>query len=135
MNSKFLACAFLFAVSLAPSGLHAQGENSSLTPVQQQGARLFKQRCGLCHLLTIVGKVNGQTAVMRARTYGPLITKDNVIGEEDSVRKQIMQGSARMPGFQYGLTGVQINSIIEYLKTVEKPVQVGYSAGSADEDN
>jgi hypothetical protein len=27
-----------------------------------------------------------------------------------------------MPGFKYGLTASEINDIIEYLKTVERPV-------------
>jgi mono/diheme cytochrome c family protein len=129
-----LSCFLLLVVSLSPMAVDAQRENSPLTPVQQQGASLFKQRCGLCHLLTIVGKVNGQTAVMKGRLYGPRLTKDNVVGQEDSVRQQIMSGSVRMPGFQYGLTPAQISSIIEYLKTVEKPTEVGYSTGSADDD-
>ena len=63
-----------------------------------------------------------------------MLSKDKITGEEDSVRQQIMNGSAVCRGFQYGLTAVQIRAIIEYLKTVEKPAQVGYSSGSADED-
>jgi mono/diheme cytochrome c family protein len=134
MSSKFLASIFLSVITFSPPPLAAQQENTSLTPAQLQAASLFKQRCGVCHLPTIVGKVNGQTVVMRTRLYGPALSKDTVIGKEDAVRQQMMQGTPRMPGFQYGLTPAQITSIIEYLKTVEKPLQVGFSSGSADDD-
>jgi mono/diheme cytochrome c family protein len=134
MKSTFLLACFLLVISLSPKTLNAQKENASLTPVQFQGAQVFKQRCGVCHLLTIVGTVKGQTAVMKGRLYGPALSKNMVIGAEDAIRQQIMNGGAKMPGFQYGLTPEQITSIIEYLKTVDKPAEVGYSAGSADED-
>ena len=135
MKSMFLLACFLLVVSLSPKTLNAQRDTISQTPMQHQGAMLFKQRCGLCHLLYIVGTVNGQTAVMKGRLIGPMLSKDLVTKAEDSVRQQIMNGGQRMPGFQYALTPTQINAIIEYLKTVEKPAEVGYSSGSGDDDN
>jgi hypothetical protein len=35
------------------------------------------------------------------------------------VREFIRRGTPRMPGFQYGLTPEEIDSIIAYLKTVK----------------
>jgi mono/diheme cytochrome c family protein len=140
MKSKFSLSSVLFlpclllAVALSPIALNAQRGNSSLTPAQFQGAQVFKQRCGVCHLLRIVGTVNGQSAVMKAKLEGPILSKDIVLKAEDAVRQQIKEGSAHMPGFQYSLTPTQINAIVEYLKTVEKPAEVGYSAGSETED-
>jgi mono/diheme cytochrome c family protein len=135
MKSKFFLTCCLLVISFAPAAVNAQQGNSAPTPAQAQGARLFKQRCGLCHLLYIVGKVDGQTAVMKGRMIGPMLTREKVMQEEAAVRQQIVNGGERMPGFQYALTPTQISAIIEYLKTIEKPTQVAYAAGSGDDDN
>jgi mono/diheme cytochrome c family protein len=110
---------FLIAVRLSLYG-QKSGSNypppdaqklGSLTNPQRQGAYLFKQRCNVCHALDMEGSIR----------YGLPLSKETVQGNEDPVRKQIMDGSPRMPGFRYGLQSNQIDSIIEYLKTVEKP--------------
>lgn len=124
----------LFLVALSPLALAAQQANSSLTPVQLQGKGLFKQRCAVCHLSVIVGMENGQAVVVSNRMYGPTLTKDKVIGAEDAVRAQIMNGSARMPGYQYALKPQQITAIIEYLKTVDKKDTKGDVNGSTNPD-
>lgn len=81
---------------------------------QQQGQRLFQQRCSICHTLPMV----------MSKPYGPLLNKEIVSGREGSVRSSIMEGEiGLMPGFKYGLQPAEINSIIEYLKTVKKPAQ------------
>src|SRR5579872_3862995 len=77
----------------------------SLTPSQRDGAYLFKQRCNLCH---------GPTSMSGFKPYGGRLTKDMVEEHEDIVRKVIMDGSPRMPGFRYGLSASQIDLIIEY---------------------
>jgi mono/diheme cytochrome c family protein len=84
----------------------------SLTSSQREGAYLFKQRCNLCH---------GPTSMSGFQPFGLRLTKDNVEGREDAMREQIMNGSARMPGFRYGLQSSQVGLIIEYIKTLEKP--------------
>jgi len=38
---------------------------------------------------------------------------------EESVREQIERGSAKMPGFQYQLTLVEIEEIVGYLKSMD----------------
>jgi len=132
MNSKLLVAVFLFIAS--PLVLAAQQGNENLTPQQLEGKGLFKQRCGVCHLSLVVGMVNGQAVMLTTNTYGPPLSKDVVNGREDEVRQQIMQGSNRMPGFQYGLKPAQIDAIISYLKTVEKTSQKGSSNASANPD-
>jgi mono/diheme cytochrome c family protein len=124
----------VFLIALSPLALAAQETNSSLTPVQQQGKGLFKQRCAVCHLSVIVGMENGQAIVVSSRMYGPTLTKDKVIGAEDAIRAQIMNGSARMPGYQYGLKPQQITAIIEYLKTVDKKDVKGDVSGATNPD-
>ena len=84
----------------------------SLTPSQREGAYLFKQRCNLCH---------GPTSMSGFKPYGGRLTKDMVEEHEDVVRKVIMDGTPRMPGFRYGLSASQINMVVEYMKTLETP--------------
>jgi mono/diheme cytochrome c family protein len=83
---------------------------ASLSQEQREGARLFMQRCNVCH----GAAMNSVTA------YGPLLTKKNVDGRVEAARRVIAEGTARMPAFKYGLEPFQINLIIEYLKNVEK---------------
>jgi len=65
--------------------------------------------------------------------YGPILYKDVVAGNEVAIKKFIQDGSTRMPGFRYGLELTEIDSIIEYLKTVPKPQKRGSpQAGSRD---
>ena len=83
---------------------------ASLSQEQREGARLFMQRCNVCH----GAAMNSVTA------YGPLLTKKNVDGRVEAARRVIMEGTTRMPAFKYGLEPFQINLIIEYLKNVER---------------
>lgn len=132
MISKLSIVAFLLVIS--PLALAAQQASSSLTPVQQQGKGLFKQRCAVCHLSVIVGMEDGKAIVVSSRMYGPTLTKDKVIGSEDAISAQIMQGSDRMPGYRYGLKPEQITAIIEYLKTVDRKDVKGDISGAVNPD-
>jgi mono/diheme cytochrome c family protein len=116
VNSKLLVGVFLFVAS--PVMVAAQQGN--LNAVQFEGKGLFKQRCTVCHLATVVGTENGKPVVSTNKTYGPMLSKDMVIPAEAAIREQIMKGSDKMPAFQYGLKPEQITAIIEYLKTVDK---------------
>jgi mono/diheme cytochrome c family protein len=82
----------------------------SLTASQAAGKKLFVQRCAVCHL----------PALPSYTTYGPLLSGDLMMTLGDvTARDQIMRGSARMPGYQYTLSSVEIDQIIGYLKTLE----------------
>lgn len=82
----------------------------SLTPTERVGAFRFKQRCIVCH---------GRQMSLAPNTWGPILTKTNVIGREDAVRGRIRDGSARMPAFKYALDAGEIDAIVEYLKKVD----------------
>jgi len=82
----------------------------SLTEAQQEGARLFMQRCNVCH----------GAAMNSLDSYGPLLTNRQVVGREEAVRRVIQDGTERMPAFKYGLLPSQIDRIVDYLSTVEK---------------
>jgi hypothetical protein len=83
----------------------------SLSETEMLGRFRFKQRCALCH----AAQANQQEA-----TSGPVLTQKNVSGREEAVRRQIMEGSARMPAFKYSIEPVTVDSIIAYLKKVER---------------
>lgn len=82
----------------------------SLTEAEWLGRFRFKQRCAVCHA----------PQTNQAPPLGPILTQKNVVGREEVVRRQIMEGSARMPAFKYSIEPVTIDAIIAYLKRVEK---------------
>jgi len=108
---------FLFlGLTAFPLALSAQPQSSAantLNDQQTMGRRVFRQRCAVCHLPPVPG----------AKVYGPTLYKELVIGNEDAIRGFINDGSkGKMPGFKYGLDRTEADSIVEYLKTVEKTV-------------
>jgi mono/diheme cytochrome c family protein len=102
-----------FVSQISPRLYAQQSQSASpLTDVQKEGRRIFQQRCAICH--------TPPTVV--AKRYGPALYKEIVEDNEDTIRETIMEGrEALMPGFKYGLTRAEIDSIIEYLKTVKRP--------------
>src|ERR1700722_9482249 len=103
---------FFLAISLP---MRAQQSSSApLTDAQKDGRRIFQQRCAVCHTLpTVVSK-----------RYGPALYKELVEDNEDNIRDIIIEGrEGLMPGFKYGLTRAEIDSMIEYLKTVNRPAR------------
>ncbi len=118
-------CALLLAVValLSLPGFSAQQPNDSLNATQKLGRRVFQQRCAVCHTKpTITSKM-----------YGPVLYKGLVEGNEDHARETITNGATGlMPGFRYGLEPSEIDAIIEYLKTVDKPAPEPKQSGSAN---
>jgi mono/diheme cytochrome c family protein len=99
----------------APLALRAQQSSATpLTDTQKDGRRIFQQRCAVCHTLpTVVSK-----------RYGPALYKEIVEDNDDNIREAIMEGrEGLMPGFKYGLTRAEVDSIVEYLKTVNRPAR------------
>ena len=86
-------------------------EPSSLSADEFRGRQLFVQRCAICH------DPLGQPSF--PRTPGPWVDAATLrsLGE-DTVRSQIMMGSARMPGWQYTLKPTEVDQLIAFLKTV-----------------
>lgn len=92
----------------------ADAQTKSLTDQQRLGRRIFQQRCAVCHTLpTVVSK-----------RYGPALYKEIVEDNDDNIREAILEGrEGLMPGFKYGLTRAEVDSIVEYLKTVSRPAR------------
>jgi mono/diheme cytochrome c family protein len=97
------------AFSLPASAQQAQG--TPLTATHKEGQRIFQQRCAVCHTLpTVVSK-----------RYGPELYKELVEDNDDNIREVILEGrEGLMPGFKYGMTRVEVDSVIDYLKTVNR---------------
>ena len=112
MRYKFLSLLLLMAIH--PPASPAQGSGAtSLTDQQKTGQRIFQQRCSVCHTLP---------TIQSTKTYGPALYKELVNGNEDRITEFIRSGSpGKMPGFRYGLEPKEIEAIVEYLKTVDRP--------------
>jgi mono/diheme cytochrome c family protein len=110
--------ALVFLLLALPLAVPAQQDKSSstitLNETQILGRRVFQQRCAICHTESTPG----------ARRYGPVLSKELVDGNEDTIRDFISNGSkGKMPGFKYGLEPSEISAIVEYLKTVPRPAK------------
>ena len=115
IRRHFMLLIVLALLVATPLALRAQQSSTApLTDAQKDGRRIFQQRCAVCHTLpTVVSK-----------RYGPALNKELVEDNEDNIRDIIIEGrEGSMPGFKYGLTRVEIDSIIEYLKTVNRPAR------------
>ena len=101
----------VFFVAGMPQGLFA-AENH-LNTQQQLGRRLFEQSCGVCHTRPTL--ISGM--------FGPELSRLNLGGQEDLLRKFISEGTARMPGFKYTYNPEQIAAIAAYVKTLPPGTQ------------
>lgn len=91
-----------YAFAQAPGGL---------TDQQRLGRQILSQSCGVCHL----------PPARNARTYGPLLSKATSGGDDAVMRKYILDGTPRMPGFKYFLQPAEIDAIIAYVRTAPVP--------------
>jgi mono/diheme cytochrome c family protein len=120
------ALILLVLLAVFPMAVSAQQAKSNtrvtLDNTQILGRRIFQQRCAICHTESTPG----------ANRYGPVLYKELVDGNEDTIRDFIGNGSKnKMPGFKYGLEPAEINAIVEYLKTVPRPAK---RSGSTQQD-
>jgi mono/diheme cytochrome c family protein len=109
MRQGVLVAAFVVA---SAGGAFAQGApDASFSDTQREGLRLFSQSCGVCHTLV----------QQRTRQYGPVLSRETLGGDEELIREYINNGTPRMPGFRYNFEPPQINSIVQYIKTIPTP--------------
>jgi len=115
IRKRFLFWLTLSALLAIALPLRAQQSSAApLMDTQKEGRRIFQQRCAVCHT---------QPTVVSKR-YGPALYKEIVEDNEDNIRDVILEGrEGLMPGFKYGLTRAEIDSIVDYLKTVNRPTR------------
>jgi mono/diheme cytochrome c family protein len=85
-----------------------QKAGTGLTDQQKLGRQVLMQSCAVCHL----------PSGPDAKTYGPALNKSTLPEDNDTARQTILEGTGRMPGFQYFLQPTQVDAIIAYLRTV-----------------
>lgn len=103
----------LIFLGICPLTARAQQANTEkpLNDVQKLGQRVFQQRCAICHAPARPG----------FQMYGPALYKELVFAGEVAIKEKIWNGSDKMPGFKLGLQPSEIDAIVEYLKTVQRP--------------
>ena len=75
------------------------------------GMRLYNQSCRVCHT----------KPQLTSQQYAPTLSRASMNGNDDALRKQIGDGSPRMPGYKYHFKPAEIDAIVAYLKTVPPP--------------
>ncbi len=105
-------CVLLFLLTAGAPSAFGQQASDGLTDQQRLGRQLLSQNCGVCHL----------PPARNAKTYGPVLHKGTSGGNNDFVRKIILEGTPRMPAFKYMLTQASdIDAIIAFVRTVPTP--------------
>ena len=106
-------CLWIFAAGLLVGPLRLAAQTPELSQRELAGKKLFLQRCSICHLPPL-----NEPGDPDPQPYGPKLNGFVRNTEtENRARQAILNGTTRMPGFQYGLTREEIENIIVYLKT------------------
>ncbi len=116
VRSGFRFSCMLLLVTFPPAMAAQNSTGSRKTPnTLGLGQRIFEQRCPICHTPPII----------TSKVYGPSLSREMVEGNEDYVRKIILEGTDHMPGFRYALQSSEIDAVIEYLKTLSPSTRPG----------
>jgi mono/diheme cytochrome c family protein len=105
-------CLWILAAGLLAGPVRLAAQSPELSGLELAGKKLFLQRCSICHLPPLNTPEDPDP-----QPYGPKL--NGFVGDsatETRARQAILNGTPRMPGFQYGLTGEEIETIIVYLK-------------------
>src|SRR5262245_22829081 len=86
----------------------AQQAQPQLSPAQVRGRIILTQNCNICHLPQNPG----------SQTYGPLLNKESVNGDDALMKTVIENGLVKMPGWKYSLNESQISDVIAYIRTL-----------------
>ena len=105
-------CLWILAIGLWVGPLPLAAQTPALSERELAGKKLFLQRCSLCHMPPLNEPDNPDP-----QPYGPKLNGFVRNTEtEERARRAILNGTLRMPGFQYGLTREEVETIITYLK-------------------
>jgi mono/diheme cytochrome c family protein len=92
-----------------------------LTPAETSGRGIFQTRCAMCHVGQEPATEMANESARRPATLGPLLSKANA-SDETRLRRTIKDGSRLMPGYRHALTDEQIDQVIAFMKTIERPL-------------
>jgi mono/diheme cytochrome c family protein len=91
------------------------------TPAETSGRSIFQTRCAMCHVGQEPATEMANESARRPATLGPLLSKANA-ADETKLRQKIKDGSRLMPGYKHTLTDEQIDQVIAFMKTIERPL-------------
>lgn len=129
----FRTCLVLATVCvLAGTASAQQAASTPLSPAEKTGRSIFQTRCAMCHVgQEPATEMANPAAERRAATLGPLLSKANT-ANETALRTKIKDGSRLMPGYKHTLSDQQIDQVIAYMKTVDKPMTRIYAARAGE---
>ncbi len=97
-------------------------QTPTLTQTEKTGRSLFQTRCAMCHVgQEPATEMATASTERRPATLGPLLSKANA-SNETSLRQKIKDGSRLMPGYKHTLTDEQIDQVIAFMKTLDRPL-------------
>lgn len=104
-------CVWILALGLVGS-FPLAAQTPPLSERELAGKKLFLQRCSLCHLPPLNEPQDPDPQPFGPKLNGFVRNTET----EERARRAILNGTLRMPGFQYGLTREEVETIILYLK-------------------
>ena len=125
-GSKCLLIISIFAQAAAvwpqvtppsPPKVAANQLDKKLNDQEIRGEGIFMQRCAVCH----IAKSPTRKSAAAIPGFGPSLNglmKDAKPMKPSEVRKIILKGGPKMPGFEYGLETREVDDLIAYLKTL-----------------
>ncbi len=117
-------CFGLALAGVLSAAVHAQPPSSApkLSAAEKSGRKIFQTRCAMCHVgQDPATELATSNAPPRQTTFGPLLSKAQAPNEA-ALREKIKNGGPRMPGYKHALTDQQIDQVIAFMKTVERPL-------------
>ncbi len=116
-------CLVVAQIGLLTGTMSAQ-QSQSARPLDTEtsGRRIFQTRCAMCHVgQDPATEMSGNAPTRQRSTYGPLLSRAQA-ANESALREKIKNGGPRMPGYSLALTDAQIDQVIAFLKTVDRPL-------------
>jgi mono/diheme cytochrome c family protein len=114
----------LAQIGVLSGTLYAQQAQSSpqLGDAEKAGRKIFQTRCAMCHVgQEPAVEMSSPNAERRPATMGPLLSRANTTNEA-ALKQKIKDGSVKMPAYKYALTDQQIDQVVAFMKTIDKPM-------------
>ena len=96
--------------------------SSTLAATETAGRSIFQTRCAMCHVGgEATAEMTTSSEQRRPSTMGPLLSR-TITTNAAALRQKIKDGSAQMPGYKYTLSDEQVDQVVAFIKTIDKPL-------------
>jgi streptogramin lyase/mono/diheme cytochrome c family protein len=121
-TSLFLVAAGALLSTMTSAQQPQSSSMSTLSAAEKAGRSIFQTRCAMCHVGGESATVETSTvSERRPSTMGPLLSRSNTTNE-GALRQKIRDGSTLMPGYKHALSDEQLDQIVAFMKTLDKPL-------------